>query len=276
MPLLDQSGASEALVQPLRWMPPLLSLALIALLTAAGLLLLFRATSNQQRIAATKRRIQAGLFEIRLFNDDPRTILQAQKNILRSNVEYLRLSAAPMLWMVVPFLVLVAQLQSLYGYVALQPGEAFHLELQLREDRLGGRRLAPRPDVQLHVPPGLQAETQDLWIPMLSELVWRIRAERPGRYVLEVQLGNEHFAKEVRVAEGLGRLSPVRQQGFLARLLYPVEKPLPSSAPIRSVRVSYAARGIPVLGWRLPWMAVFFPLVFLFTFALKTRFRVTI
>ena len=129
--------------------------------------------------------------------------------------------------------------------------------------------------MQLRVPPGLQAETADVWIPALSELAWRIRAERPGRYRVEVQLGNETLAKEVRVVDGLARLSPVRQQpSFGGQLLYPVESPLPESQRIRSIHVTYATRDVSIFGWRLPWVIVFFLLVTAFALLLMNRFRV--
>ena len=63
---------------------------------------MFRATSNQDAIAAVKRKIQAGIFEIRLFNDDLRAMFRAQVDILRHNLTYIRLSLAPMVWMIVP------------------------------------------------------------------------------------------------------------------------------------------------------------------------------
>lgn len=294
----------DALVYPLRGLPTLASLAVLSLLTAMGMLLVFRATSNQGRIAAAKRRIQAGLFEMRLFNDDPRTILQAQADIMRHNFSYLRLSLVPMLWMIVPLTLAVAQMQSFYGYVAPRPGEAFLLELKLRPEgtnepkqpaksegqeqparsdgpeepaRADGQTESPRPDVQLRLPPGLRAETADVWVPALSELAWRIRAERPGRYQLEVLLEGEAYAKDVRVTVGFERLSPVRQApGFAAQLLYPAEPPLPDSRRVQSIRVTHAPRDFPLFGWRLPWMAVYFLLVVVFAFLLKSRLRVTL
>jgi hypothetical protein len=103
-------------------MPALLSLSAISLVTAIVLLLVVRRTSDQRRIAAVKRDIRAGLFEIRLFNDDLRAILRAQGEILRHNLTYLRLSAVPLLWVLVPLVLLMGQLQAYYGYDGLHPG----------------------------------------------------------------------------------------------------------------------------------------------------------
>src|SRR5688500_19416424 len=97
------------------------------------MLLIFRKTSDQKRLAAVKRQIHAGLFEIRLFNDDLRAIFRAQGEILRHNLTYLRLSIVPMLWMIVPLLLVVAQLQFHYGYSGLTVGQPVLLKAQIRE-----------------------------------------------------------------------------------------------------------------------------------------------
>jgi hypothetical protein len=216
--------------------------------------------------------MQAGLFEIRLFNDDLRTILQAQGDILRHNLAYLRLSLVPMLLMLVPLLLTIVQLESFYGYRAVQPGETFLLKVKLQMEGLPG---SERPDARLHLPPGLRAETDDAWMPMLGELAWRLHAERPGLYSVGVQLGDDRFAKEVRVTSGFGRLSPARPRpGFTAQLLHPAEPPLPGASRLERIDVSYAARQFAVLGWQLPWLLVFFVLVLVFALLLRGSFRV--
>jgi hypothetical protein len=263
----------DVLFVPLRALPPLLGLAIVALLVAILMLLVFKVTSNQRRIGFAKRRMQAGLFEIRLFQDDLRTILLAQGDILRHNLAYLRLSVVPVLWTIVPLTLLIAQLQSFYGYEALRPGETFLLKMQMQD--APGRRQLPRPDVTLRVPAGLQAEAA-VWSPSLGEQAWRIRATRAGRYVAEVHLGGESFAKSVTVADDGVRLSPVRQQPhFWQQLLYPVEAPFRSSQGMQSLHVTYATRLISVFGWQLQWLPVFFLLVLAFALLLKNRFRVS-
>jgi hypothetical protein len=213
----------DALLAPLGTLPPLAALALVAFAVALGMLLVYRATSNQPAIARAKGRMLAGLFEIRLFNDDLRTILRAQGDMLRHNLTYLRHSLVPMLVLLVPLVLLVAQLQALYGWSGLRPGESFVLETQLRPGAAAG---VARPDVRLRLPDGLRAETSDLWLPARGEMSWRLRAERPGRYTVVLEHDGATATKDVRVAaagEAPARLSPVRHQpGLAAQILYPV------------------------------------------------------
>src|SRR4051794_11415375 len=125
-------AAFGGLLKPFAALPPALSLALVSALTAVVMLLVVRRTSNQRALDDVKRKIHAALFEIRLFNDDLRAIFRAQGEMLRHNVTYLRLSLVPMLWMIVPFVLVIAQLQFHYGYNGLAPGRPALLTAHLR------------------------------------------------------------------------------------------------------------------------------------------------
>lgn len=275
-------GLFDGLLYPFRGLPPLASLSAVSLLTALGMLLVFKATSNQKRIAEVKRRIHAGLFEIRLFNDDLTSIFRAQTEILRHDLTYLRLSLVPMLWMIVPVVLVLAQLQSYYGYRALQPGDRALFKVELRDG--WERNAAPgtlegvaRPAVDLETPAGLRAETPAVWIPSLQELAWRIAADHRGEFEVEVKIAGESYTKKVLVSKALLRRSPVRQlSGLRNQLLHPAEDPLPKSSPIRSITVTYADADVGVFGWRLHWLVVFFALSIVFALALRGRFKVTI
>ncbi|UCF66078.1 MAG: hypothetical protein JSV80_09735, partial [Acidobacteriota bacterium] len=114
----------DTLLYPFRGWPAIVGLLIVSLLAAIGMLIAFKKTSNQPALAAVKRKIHACLFEIRLFNDDMGAILSALLRLLRHNLTYLRLSVTPMLWIIVPFVLIVAQLQFIYGYHGLRPGQS--------------------------------------------------------------------------------------------------------------------------------------------------------
>jgi len=265
--------AFDLLLLPFAAMPAMVGLVLVSLVVSVLMLVVFKRTSNQPALALVKRKIHAGIFEIRLFNDDLRAILRAQNEILRHNLTYLRLSLWPMLFLLPPLVLVIAQLQFHYGYQGLRPGERALLEVDL--DRQAAA--AARPQVALELPAGLRAETDAVWLPTQSQLVWRLVAERDGDYELGLAVaGAQHLSKTVRVTPRTVRLSPERvAAGFFSQLLYPAEPPLPAG-PVRSIRLSYPEREIVVLGHGMNWMILFFGLSILFAFALRSLFTVTI
>ncbi|MGH9460840.1 MAG: hypothetical protein ACRD1X_06455 [Vicinamibacteria bacterium] len=266
----------ELALSPFRGLPPIVGLVIVSLLTAVAMLLIFKRTSNQEGIASVKRRIHAGLFEIRLFNDDLGAILRAQMDILRHNLTYLRLSAVPMLWTLPPLVLIIAQLQFHYGYQGLEVGKPtlVKVELQTAEDDASWQD-APRPSLSLQAPAGIEVETPGVWIPSIPEMDWRIRPESPGEYTVDVVLDGQPYSKSVTVSDDVVLRSPSRlARGFWNQLLYPAEEALPSESPIRSVTVRYPDASVSVFGWPLHWMIVYFVLAIVFAFALRNVFKV--
>jgi len=265
----------DLLLAPFAALPPIVSLVVVSLPTAILMLVVFKHTSDQVALAAVKRRIHAGLFEIRLFSDDLRAIFRAQGEILRHNLTYLRLSLVPMVWILPPMVLLIAQLQFHYGYEGLRPRETALLEVDLKPETVTA---GERPRVVLDLPPGLGAQTEDVWLPAESQLAWRLAAEREGDFQIGISIdGAPPVTKTLRVTKSLVRLSPVRvDSGFFSQLIYPAEPPLPRDSSIREIRISYADREISVLGSGMHWLIPFFALSIAFAFALKGRFGVTL
>ncbi len=272
-------GLFDLLLRPFETLPWWVGLSVVSFVVSIAMLYVFKVTSNQQGITAVKRRIHACLFEIRLFNDDLPAILRAQIEILRHNVTYLRLSLVPMLWMIVPFVLLIAQLQFHYAYRGLEPGQTALVKVQLKEHRIEGEAVVPqsssKPRLSLVTPAGITVETPALWIPTLREMDWRVRAVDWGDYEVQVEAGGRIYTKNVQVSRDVRRRSPVRTEAtILNALLYPAEEPLPANSPIASITLTYpddtVALGIPL------WLIVFFAGSIAFAFALKKRFGVDI
>ncbi len=264
----------DGLLYPFRGLPPIVGLTFVSLLTSVLLLIVFKKTSNQKALEAVKRRIHACLFEIRLFNDDFRSIFRAQIEILRHNLTYLRYSTVPMIWTLPPLVLLIAQLQFHYGYESLRMGHPAVVKATLRVSESGSK-----PAIRLEAPgPGLDVKEPPVWIPSLREMAWRIEPRSPGDYELRIVNGSESATKSVRVMEGSDlvlRRSPIRVRGFLDELLYPAEPALPRGA-FESVTVTYPEASVDVFGIETHWMIVYFVLSIAFAFLLRSTFKVTI
>jgi hypothetical protein len=261
---------------PFRPFAPAVGLAAIALAVSIAISLVVRATSDQSSIVAVKRRIQAGLFEIRLFNDDVRAMFRATQQILRAQVVYFRLTSIPMLWLAVPSLLLLVHLQFYYGYEGLEVGAHTIVTVRLEPSAVP---LGPGevPDLSLEAPPGLRVETPFVWIPSAREAAWRIAAEQSGDYHLVVILDGKPVTKHVHVSRGIGFRSPARvHEGLLDELLAPAEPPIDGDAPISSIHVSYPERRLSMLGVRLHWMVPFLVFSIVFTLALRRSFGVAL
>jgi uncharacterized membrane protein (DUF106 family) len=278
----------DVLLAPFDALPPMVGLAVLALLTAVVVLQIFKATSNQRRLSDVKRAIHAALFELRLFSDDPRAIIRAQREILQHNARYLTLCLVPLLWTIVPLWFVVAQLEFRYGYDGLRVGEPVLLTVLLDEPeptgwepvavaRVSRAAAAPRPRAVLEGPEAIGIDTHAVWIPATNEVVWRLVPRAGGEHAVTVRIGNDRFTKTVTVSDGIGRRSPRRPRaGVLNELLYPAEPPLPADAAAAAILVDYPHRDITIFGWAMPWIAVFFALTIVFALLLRKPLRVVV
>jgi uncharacterized membrane protein (DUF106 family) len=264
----------DGLLYPFRGFPPIVGLVFVSLLTSVLLLVIFKKTSNQKALEAVKRKIHAGLFEIRLFNDDFRSILRSQLDILRHNLSYLRYSIVPMVWTLPPLVLLIAQLQFHYGYESLKPGQPALVKAILRTSEGGAK-----PKIRLEAPgQGLEVKEPAVWVPSMREMAWRVEPVAGGDYELKIVNGSETVTKTVRVkadSDPIVRRSPLRVRGFLDELLYPAEPPLPEGG-FESITVTYPEANVEVFGIELHWMIWYFVLSIAFAFLLRGTFKVTI
>jgi hypothetical protein len=262
----------DALLFPFRPLPALAGLLVVSAAAAVLMLIVFKKTSNQAKLDAVKRQIHACLFELRLFSDDVPAILRAQGEILRHNLRYLGLSAVPMVVMLVPLVLVIAQLQFHYGYRGLHPADEFLLKVRLKEGHADAR-----PQVALEAPPGLAVVTPAVWIPAERELAWRLRAEQWGDYDLKLRLDGREYDKSAQVSREVRRRSPVRLEPTLVnQLLYPAEDPLPADGAVSSITVGYPETDVRVLGWSVNWLVLFMVLSVALAFALRKPLGVTL
>src|SRR4249919_1045298 len=92
------------------FVPRLAGLTVLAAAMGAAMLWVFGRTSNQKRMKQVKRRVQAGLLELRVFVDEPSISLRAQRGLIAANLRYLGLALRPAMWMAVPIGLLLIHL----------------------------------------------------------------------------------------------------------------------------------------------------------------------
>ena len=283
-------GLFDALLFPFRGLPAIVGLVVVSLVTSIFMLLIFKRTSNQKAVERTKRQIHAGLFEIRLFNDDFRAIVRAQWDILRHNLGYLKLSLVPMLFILPPLVLVIAQLQFHYGYAPLSAGDRAIFEVELAEGWEQGGAVpvsekSGKPLVELQVPAGVAIETPAVWSPSERTLSWRLRVDQPGDHTVQVAIGDRTYEKMFTDDGGrVVRRSPLRPgDSLLDKLLYPAEPALPGDSPVASIALDLREAAVPVGDWEVGnvagmpgWMAIFFVLSIVFAFALRKPFGVEI
>jgi len=259
---------------PFSSIDPIYGLCAVSFLTTVIMLPIFKYTSDQEAIRRTKSRIMGHLLEVRLFKDDIRTVLSAQKNMLKYNMIYLKHMLKPLMFVMLPVVVIIIQTGLRYEYRPLHPGETAIVKVRLNKpDKVTGNDASG----VLVSPEGLKIETPPLRVNGGEEIYWRIRAEKKGEYDLKFRMPDMEISKRVVVGEKLTRISPeVVEGGLINSFLYPGEPSLNGDSGVEYFKVKYPYGSVTLFGWKTHWLVLFFILSLAFGFLLLKPFRVSV
>jgi hypothetical protein len=244
-------------------------LLLWPLLAGIVALLVYKRVSNQAGIARAKNGITVHLLEVMLYRDDLVGVLVSTAKAMGQNMLYLAHNLLPMLVMFVPMMAILVQLVSHYALDPVPAGS-----VQLLSARIDPAAHVKATDVRLELPAGVTLDAPPVRTPN-GEIVWRLRAETAGDYVLRIHVGDEVIEQGLAVGGGPRKVPVMRTKSWEA-LLYPGEAPLPRTSSLYSADLHYPDRVLRFFpsgeGGILAW---FFIASLAAGFALKNRFGVT-
>jgi len=246
---------------------PVITILTLAVVLGAGSLLVFKWTSNQEKIRAAKAPMKAHLLGVLLFRHDLRQVFKSLGMALLLSIANMRFMVVPMAVMIGPLFLVFVQMEFRLGSKGLAPDASTVLRVHMRED-------ASLNDVTLDVPAGVVVETPGVRVTDerdgLREVDFRIRGVTEGTHDVIVTAGAVDVAKTVTVAAGPTLLSPLKPEAdFLEALLYPIEPPVPAGGPVRSVELAYDVATYRFLGIDWAWWTLFLLFMVLSLFLLK-------
>jgi hypothetical protein len=260
------NGLSNAIFDVLMGRSAAFDLVLWPIVMGVVALQVYKYVSNQRALARVKSRISMRLLEVRLFSHDLLQVLRSTGAILVQNALYLGNHLAPMVVMLVPMLIVLAQLVAHHAYAPAPPGSVELLRAELDPDASREISLELPAGVALDAPPVRTAD---------GRVFWRLRAESEGDHVLRVRVDGDDFEKRWAVG-GEPRKIPARRLRGLEAALYPGEAALPGSGPLRSLELGLHPRALRLLpDGELGIVAWFLGLSLAAGFALRGLFGVT-
>ena len=207
-----------------------------ALLTGAGMTVLWRKLQSRQRLQHGQDQSWAGLLEVWLFRHEPSAAARAQLRALRANLALLFWVLLPAVLTVGVSAPLLTHLQVRYGFSAWQAGETLLLHVECSDaDELRQLRLEWPDDSG-------QIETVILE-PATTTAVARLRAGTTGRHDLLISVGD--VTTRVPISVGLTPDWVDAGGGLSERLLYPGGPQLTQEAGIRRIRLGHSS-----VSWR--------------------------
>ena len=263
------------LMKPFVHLHPWVGLIVVSVVTGVVMLLIFGKTSNQKKIAETKDRLKAYIMEMWIFRNDTRIMFGAIGRVVLSNLHYLRHSLRPIVFIIIPVIIIMVQIGIRYESRPFMPGDEPLVVVKLHE----GNFPTTTP-ISLVGSAGVQPVSAPLRVDREREIIWRVIARLPGEYRLSFVVDDEDVVtKNFRVGpfSGLEVLSAVRARaGTWDAFLYPGEPPIPRDSVIESITLEYPSRELSLFGLNIHWLISFFIISVAAGFALKGVFGIEV
>jgi hypothetical protein len=264
------SAIGGVVLYPIGLLPGWISATVVAAVTGVLLLVVFKYTSNQRAIKRVRDDISANLLALKLFKDSTSVALRAQGRMLADAFWLLIYAIVPMLVMVVPVTLVLAQLALWYQARPLRIGE----------DAVVTARLDPavraRPtDVRLKPTRAVEVLVGPVRVRSKHEVCWKIQARENGRHQLDVEVDGQSHSKDLAIGDGFMPVSLERPGwSWSEMVLHPAERPFRPGSLLQSITIVYPERSSWTSGtdsWVIYWFGASFVAAILFRRALNVN-----
>ncbi len=248
-------GILHVFCLPMRYLDPIVSLTVISAVAGLVMVWVYGKVSDQSAIKSVRTCIDANFLAIRLFNENLVTIFRSLGSILRHTLVYMQYSIRPILILSLPVACVIVQLNHRYDARPLRVGEKAIVKLTFADP---SPLVGPQPTT-LGSDPAYTVDTLGIKIPEKKEIAWRIEARQAGIHSLQVTCNGETLTKQLSIGDNNEQLASRRRTGknVFEYFLYPCEPPLPSSAGVESIEITYPDRNLDIAGWRCHWLLQF-------------------
>ena len=242
---------------------PLAIVVWLSIVIGLAMVVLFGWTSDQKAIKIAKDQLKAHLLAVRLFRDQLHVVMGSYGKVLRGTGRYLRLAFMPLLYVIIPITFLIIQLDRYLGSTPVPVNTPFLMSVEASSaDAMNSVSLDLPPEISMTAPP--------VHVAAENVVVWRLQAEKPGHYDVQVLAGAQSTTKKVCAGKDVARISPVRLRGqFWDRFFSSAEPAISAEVPIDAITVNYPDRNIDIAGYGVNWIVLFFVLSMVAGFAFK-------
>ncbi len=259
------------LLTPVAVLPGWLSNTIISAVTGVLLLVIFKYTSNQRAIGNIRDDIKANILALKLFKDSISVTLHAEARVFKGAFLLLVHAIPPMLVMILPVSLLLAQMSLWYQSRPLLPGETAVMTV-----KLNGNLEENWPTVNIEPTSAVDVTVGPVRILSRREICWEIKALENGKHHIILDVNRHQIEKELAIGDGFMRVSPTRPASNWADILmHPAEEPFAPDYIVQSVTIDYPERLSKTSGadW---WLIYFFIASMVFALVLRPFVKVRI
>lgn len=192
----------NTLYQSFLSLDPVIIIAIVATIVSIGITLVQKYLSNQPKIKRLKKDIDELRQEMKDTKDDPDEMMEVQSKMTSKNLAMMKEKFKPMIYYLVPVMLIFLWLGSTLAYQPIQPGQEFNVTLEMNDD-------VDIQTVTLETPQPIQVR-QDQRNMEENTITWYLEGEE-GSHTLIIRGDDFEETKNVVISEGRNYAEPAQQ-----------------------------------------------------------------
>ena len=218
------------------FLPGWLSNTVISAVIGVICIILFKYTSNQDAIARVRDKIKANMLALKLFKDDLGVTFRSQAKVMGASFMLLVHALVPMIIMMIPVVLFIAQMGLFYEFSPLAEGEEAMITL-----KVNGEVGSPLPVVSIQSDSSFEVVDGPVRLEGKREVWWSIKAEEAGYQKIIFDVDGEKVYKDLAIGDGFMRVNLKRAgQSFMDVLLYPWESVFGTDDTVQGIEIIYS------------------------------------
>ena len=231
---------------------PLWGIIFISIMVGIFAALVYRFTANQKVIKRVNNKIKAHILELIIFDYSPVLILTAMFNIFKNLFIYIRYSLTPMIFHIIPVIIILIQVYFIYGYSPFKPGDNSVITLELQDNNILSEA------IKLNACDKLEIVSSPVYVPVKNEVSWKVLMKEYGKGTVTFKVGDKIYKKDIIISNKKTKITPLSiSGGFFTQFKNLGSTYLPNDGVVKSISVEYPEGSLSISGWNIHWLLVF-------------------
>jgi uncharacterized membrane protein (DUF106 family) len=189
--------------------PPFWSIMLLSLLVSLIIVVITKFTTDQDLMKRLKGESKELQKQMKTLKDHPEKLMAVQKQQMEMSMKMMRQSFRPMIWTLIPILLIFGWMQDRLAYEPIMPGQEFSVKLQF-EKGVGKLLINATAPEGIVITGAAGKEVTD------GVAIFTFRAENEGHYTapgLTFNINGKDYVKDVMVTTKRAYAKPLKMVG---------------------------------------------------------------
>jgi len=191
------------ILSPLFYLPNEASLAIVTFLIILLTTLIYKKATDQELMKSLKAEIKEIQKEVKELGATHPKASEKQKEMMGKSMKQMRESFKPMIWTMLPILVLFGWLSMHFAYAPIMPDSEFSVSMLLNSDARGIAVLDVPDDFTLLTDATVDVEPKDT-----NLVMWKLKGPT-GKYYLNFGFNDNSYSKDVLITNGREYAEPI-------------------------------------------------------------------